>query len=77
MESLFIKICLNNKLLVIHNIYRVEDVLDVTLTLAVEPGTIMAGNFNSRDEMWYRGHTIAGRVLVKTAKKVGYNFLDQ
>ena len=54
---------LNNKPLLLHNIYRVDGELDITTSLTSEPRSIMVGYFNARDEMWCRDHNRAGRLL--------------
>ena len=52
---------INNKPLLLHNLYRVDGELDITLTR--EPSSIMVGDFNARDEMWCRDHNREGRIL--------------
>ena len=62
-ETLSTRIWLNNKPLLLHNIYRVDGELDITTPLTREPRSIMVGDFNARDEMWCRCHNRAGRIL--------------
>ena len=62
-ETLSIRIWINNKPLLLHNLYRVNGVLDVTTTLTREPRSILAGDFNARDERWCRANNPAGRLL--------------
>ena len=50
-ETLSTRIWLNNKPLLLHNIQRVDGELDITNPLTKEPGSIMVGDFNARDEM--------------------------
>ena len=57
------EIWLNNKPLLLHNIYQVDEELDITTPLTREPRSIMVGDFNARDEMWCRDHNRAGRLL--------------
>ena len=49
-ETLSTRILLNNKPLLLHNIYRVDGELDITTPLTRETGSIMVGDFNARDE---------------------------
>ena len=44
-ETLSTRIRLNNKPLLLHNIYRVDGELDITTPLTREPRSIMVGNF--------------------------------
>ena len=60
-KTLTTRICLNNKLLLLNNIYRVDG--DITSPLTREPRSKMVGDFNARDERWCRDHNIAGRLL--------------
>ena len=62
-ETLSTRIWINNKPLLLHNLYRVDGELDVTTPLTREPRSIMVGDFNARDEMWCRDHNGAGRIL--------------
>ena len=62
-ETLSTRIWINNKPLLLHNLYRVNGVLDVTTTLTREPRSILAGDFNARDERWCRANNPAGRLL--------------
>ena len=62
-DTLSTRIWLNNKPLLLHNIYRVDGELDITTPLTREPRSIMVGDFNARDEMWCRYHNRAGRIL--------------
>ena len=62
-ETLSTQIWLNNKPLLLHNIYRVDGELDITTPLTREPRSIMVGYFNVRDKMWCREHNRAGRQL--------------
>ena len=62
-ETLSTRIWLNNKPLLLHNIYRVDGELDITTPLTREPRSIMVGDVNARDEMWCRDHNRAGRLL--------------
>ena len=52
-----------NKPLLLHNIYRVDGVLDITTPLTREPRSIMVGDFNATDEVWCRYHNRAGNLL--------------
>ena len=61
--TLSTRIWLNNKPLLLHNIYRVDGELDITTSVTREPRSIMVGYFNTRDEMWCRYHNRAGRLL--------------
>ena len=61
-ETLSNRIWINNKPLLLHNLYRVNGVLDV-ITLTREPRSILAGDFNARDERWCRANNPAGRLL--------------
>ena len=63
METLSTRIWLNNKPLLLHNIYRVDGELDITTTLTREPRSIIVGDFTARDEMWCIYHNRAGRLL--------------
>ena len=62
-EILSTRIWLNNKPLLLHNIYRVGGELDITTALTREPRSIMVGDFNARNEIWCRDHNTAGRLL--------------
>ena len=62
-ETLSTRIWINNKPLLLHNLYRVNGDLDVTTTLTREPRSILAGDFNARDERWCRANNPAGRLL--------------
>ena len=62
-ETLLTRIWLNDKPLLLHNIYKVDGELDITIPLTREPRSIMVGDFNARDEMWCSHHNIAGRLL--------------
>ena len=64
-ETLSTRIWINNKPLLLHNLYRVNGVMDVTTTLTREPRSILAGDFNARDERWCRANNPAGRLLNK------------
>ena len=55
-ETLSTRIWLNNKPLLLHNIYRVDGELDITTPLTRELISIIVGDFNARDEMWCRYH---------------------
>ena len=50
-ETLSIRKWLNNKPLLLHNIYRVDGELDITTPLSRESRLIMVGDFYARDEM--------------------------
>ena len=56
-ETLSTWIWLNNKPLLLHNIYRGNGELDITTPLTRKPRSIMVGDFNARD------HNRAGRLL--------------
>ena len=56
-------IWINNKPLLIHNLYIVDGDLDITTPLTREPMSIMVGDFNARDERWCRANNRAGRLL--------------
>ena len=43
--------------------YTVDRELDKTTALTREPSSIIVGDFNARDEMWYSDHNRAGRLL--------------
>ena len=62
-ETLSTRIWLNDKSLLLHNIYRVDGELDITTPLTREPSSIMVWDFNVRDEMWCRDHNRAGRII--------------
>ena len=62
-ETLSTRIWLNNKPLLLHNIYRVDGELDIATPLTRDPRSIMVGDFNARDEIWSRDHNRAGRIL--------------
>ena len=62
-ETLSTRIWLNNKPLLLHNIYIVDGELDITTPLTRKPRSIMVVDFNARDEMWFRDHNRAGRLL--------------
>ena len=62
-ETLSTRIWINNKPLLLHNIYRVDGELDITTPLTREPRSIMVGDFNARDEVWCRYNNRAGRQL--------------
>ena len=62
-ESLSTRIWLNNKPLLLHLMYRVDGELDITTPFTREPRSLMVGDFNARDEMWYRDHNRAGSLL--------------
>ena len=62
-ETLSNRIWINNKPLLLHNIYRVNGELDITTPLTREPRSIMVRYFNARDEMWCRDHNRTGRLL--------------
>ena len=57
------RIWINNKPMLLHNIYRVDGEMDITTPLSREPRSIMVGDFNARDEMWCREHNRTGRLL--------------
>ena len=58
-ETLSTRIWINNKPLLLHNLYIVDGKLDITTPLTREPRLIMIGDFNARDEMWCRDHNRA------------------
>ena len=60
-KTLTTRICLNNKPLLLNNIYRVDG--DITTPLTREPRAMMLGDCNARDERWCRDHNRAGRLL--------------
>ena len=62
-ETLSTRIWINNKPLILHNLYRVDGDLDITTPLTREPRSIMVGDFNARDERWCRANNRAGRLL--------------
>ena len=62
-ETLSTRIWINNKPLLLHNLYRVNGDLDVTTTITRESRSILAGDFNARDERWCRSNNPAGRLL--------------
>ena len=62
-ETLSTRIWINNKPLLLPNICRVDGELDITTPLTKEPRSLMVGDFNARDEMWYSDHNRAGRIL--------------
>ena len=62
-NNMGVSVGLNNKLLLLHNVYRVARELDITTPLTREPRSIMVGVFNARDEMWCIDHKRAGRLL--------------
>ena len=62
-ETLSTRIWINNKPLLLHNLYRVDGDLDITTPLTIEPRSIMVGDFNARDERWCRANNRAGRLL--------------
>ena len=51
-KTLSTRIWINNKPLLLHNLYRVDGDLDITTPLTREPRSIMVGDFNARDERW-------------------------
>ena len=62
-ETLSTRIWINNQPLLLQNLYRVDGDLDITTPLTREPRSIMAGDFNARDERWCRANNRAGRLL--------------
>ena len=62
-ETLSTRIWINNKPLLLHNLYSVDGDLDITTPLTREPRSIMVGDFNARDERWCRANNRAGRLL--------------
>ena len=62
-ETLSARIWINNKPLLLHNLYRVDGELDITTPLTREPRSIMVRDFKDRDERWCRDHNRAGRIL--------------
>ena len=76
-ETLSTRIWINNKPLLLHNLYRVNGVLDVTTTLTREPRSILAGDFNARDERWCRANNPAGRLLNEQIQDLGQLLLDE
>ena len=62
-ETLSPRIWLNNKPILLHNIYRVDGELDITTPLSRKSRSIMVGDFNDRDDMWCRDHNRAGHLL--------------
>ena len=62
-ETLSTRIWLNNKPILLHNIYRVDGELDITTPLSREPISIMVEDFSARDKMWCRYHNRTGRFL--------------
>ena len=62
-DTLSTRIWINNKPLLIHNLYRVDGDLEITTQLTREPRSIMVGDFNARDERWCRANNRAGRLL--------------
>ena len=62
-ETLFTRIWINNKPLLLHNLYRVDGDLDIITPLTREPRSIMVGDFNARDKRWCRASSRAGRLL--------------
>ena len=62
-ETLSTRIWINNKPLLLHNLYRVDGDLDITTPLTREPRSIMVGDFNARDERWCRANNRAGSLL--------------
>ena len=53
-QALSTRIWLNNKPLLIHNIYRVDGELDITTPLTRESRSIIAGDFNTGDDVVQR-----------------------
>ena len=70
---LSIRIWLNNKPLLLHNIYRVDGELDITTPLTGEPRSIMVGDFNARNEMWCRNYNRTVHLLNEQLQNL-YNF---
>ena len=64
---------LNNKPLLLHNIYTLDGELDITTPLTRKARSIMVGDFNGRYEMWCRDHNRAGRLLNQQLQNL-YNF---
>ena len=62
-ESLSIRVCLNNKSILLHNIYRVDSEFDVVTPLSDGEESIMAGDFNARHTSWCRANNAAGSSL--------------
>ena len=62
-ETLSTRIWFNNNPLLLHNIYRVDGALDITIPLTREPRSIMVRDFNARNEIWCRDHNRAGRLF--------------
>ena len=62
-ETISTRIWINNKPLLLHNLYRVDGDLDITTPLTREPRSIMVGDFNARDKRWCRTNSRAGRLL--------------
>ena len=62
-ESLSVRVWLNNKSILLHNIYRVDGEFDVVTPLSDGEESIMAGDFNARHTSWCRANNAAGSSL--------------
>ena len=62
-ESLSVRVWLNNKSILLHNIYRVDGEFDVVTPLSDGEESIMAGDLNARHTSWCRANNAAGSSL--------------
>ena len=62
-ESLSVRVWLNNKSILLHNIYRVDGEFDVVTPLSDSEESIMAADFNARHTSWCRNNNAAGSSL--------------
>ena len=62
-KTLSTRMWLNNKSILLHNIYRMDGELDLTTRFSRQSRPIMVGDFCARDEMWCRDHNRAGCLL--------------
>ena len=63
-ETLSTRIWLNNKPQSLHNIYILDEELDITTPLTRKLRSILVGDFNATYEMWCIYHNRAGLILI-------------
>ena len=63
-EALSVKVCLQGKPVIMHNIYRVKDSVNLTSILSSSTPSFIAGDFNAHHTLWCKKTDRAGRELL-------------
>ena len=63
-EMLTVKVWINKRPTLLHNIYRVRGETDLKYIMACRLPSILAGDFNAHHTMWCRSTDRAGRILL-------------